>query len=295
MSKSGTIVDSNAQKFEIKASYASLLIAMFGFICFGLGNILAGTVNEAPGRISWILQWGGPLLLALAVTFHLAHLSYRIGRPAVVFLITGPLLLGLCTTPFLFDPELFVLDSNWSRLAWSLWAVGLLCLAAGFAAVAVHKERQVEHRIAQIKDVGDTNESDISVHASFFTLILASLGFTLYAAGYIQWIEVPGGNRWGWSLQVIGCVLLAVAIINHVEHLHRRIGKAAVFFAIVGALLLAISSLPYAINIDNVLDPFWGQSFWLIWGLGALCGAVSMLFIVVRKHSTAHLFHDQLN
>jgi hypothetical protein len=176
-----------------------------------------------------------------------------------------------------------------------LWAVGLLCLAAGFAAVAVHKERQVEHRIAQIKDVGNTNESDISVHASFFTLILASLGFTLYAAGYIQWIEVPGGTRWGWSLQVIGCVLLAAAVINHVEHLHRRIGKGAVFFAIVGASLLAISSLPYAINIDNVLDPFWGQSFWLIWGLGALCGAVSMLFIVVRKHSTAHLFHDQLN
>lgn len=259
---------------------------MAGFLMLGMGNILAAPDALAyPGRLSWALQFAGPVLIAIAVTLHIDHLGFRIGRPAVVSIIAGAFLLGLCVTHLVISPELWN-SKAWSNVAQALWALGLLCFSFGLAAIAVHKERQVENGIGQIRDIGETDMANVSVHASFLSLVTGSVGFLLYAVGYVQLLEVAGGTRWSWMLQVIGCTLLAVALISHLEHLTAHIGRPAVGFGVIGALILAVSSIPFAIDTANYTSsPFWAQHFWHVWGAGALCGAISIAFVIVRKRS----------
>jgi len=282
-------VHTTLTKTEIHASNASLWIGLAGFLSLGAGNVLAaGDPTSQPGRLSWSMQCAGPILIAVAIALHLGHLGYRIGKPAVTLFIVGSSLLGLCTAHLVISPDLWA-EKTWSNIAQGLWAVGLLFLSAALASVAVHKERQIEHRIAQVRDIGDTDMSNVSVHASFLTLITGSVGFLLYAVGYVQLIEVAGGTRWSWMLQVIGCMLLAVAMINHLEHLVRHIGLGAVIFGVLGAVILSISSIPFVVDPENYISsPYWAQFFWNVWGVGATCAAISILFIIMRKRTLAH-------
>ena len=79
----------------IATSSGVLGLACIGMFFYGLGNILAGpNASTYPHRLSWILQCVGPLLVAIAVTLHIDHLSYRIGRSAVVLIIGGAFLQG---------------------------------------------------------------------------------------------------------------------------------------------------------------------------------------------------------
>ena len=267
----------------VHASMASLTATLFGFLLLGAGNVLAAAdVTTYPSRLSWVAQTLGPTLLALVVVVHVEHLGYRIGRPAVGLMIVGSLCLGLSASPFIFDPSRFA-EESWSNVAYSIWGSGLICLGLGLLAIIVHKERQIEAGIEQIADVGDSDESNISVHASFFSLSTGFLGFILYAAGYLQLVGLPEGTRWSWTLQLIGCLLLAVAGISHLEHLVRHIGHGALVFAVAGLLLLAVSSLPFVVNPANVGSPDWGQTFWNVWGAGALCGAAASALVMRRK------------
>ena len=74
-----------------------------------------------------------------------------IGRPAVVSIIAGAFLLGVCVTHLVISPELWN-SKALSNVAQAPWALGLFCLSFGLAATAVHKERQVELGIGQIRD-----------------------------------------------------------------------------------------------------------------------------------------------
>jgi hypothetical protein len=275
-------------KPEIHASYASLGLGAVGFMMFGLGNILAAEgALTYPGRMSWVLQFAGPICIAIALAMHLGHLGYRIGKPSVVLFISGTSLLGLCTAHLVISPELWN-NKTWSNIAQGLWALGLFCLSAGFAAIAVHKERQIEHGIAQVRDLGDTDMANVSVHASFLSLITGSVGFLLYAVGYVQLLEVAGGTRWSWILQSIGCALLALAVIYHLERLVHHLGIPAVLCGALSAIILAISSLPFAIDTENYISsPDWAQFFWNVWGAGTTLAAISILFIIHRKWSLA--------
>ena len=126
-------------------------------------------------------------------------------------------------------------------------------------------------------DIGDNDPTNASVHASFLTLATGSAGFLL---------EVVGGTRWSWILQVAGCTLLAVAAISHLEHLTSHIGLPAVVLGAIGAITLAISSIPFVIDTANYTSSvFWAQSFWFVWGFGSACGAVSIFFVILRKRA----------
>ena len=276
---------------QIQSSYASLWAGSVGFLLLGLGNILATSgALTYPGRLSWLLQFAGPVLIAIAVTLHVDHLSFRIGRPAVLLIITGSYLLGVCVTPFVISPELWT-NRAWSNVAQGLWALGLFCLSFGLAAIAVHKERQIERGIKQAHDIGDNDPTNASVHASFLTLAAGSAGFLLYAVGYVQLLEVVGGTRWSWILQVAGCTLLAVAAISHLEHLTLHLGLPAVVLGVIGAITLAISSIPFVIDTANYTSSvFWAQSFWFVWGFGSACGAVSIFFVILRKRAMSRLY-----
>jgi len=281
-------VHATLTKPEIHASNSSLWVGAVGFFMLGAGNILAsGGSLTHPSQLSWVFQFAGPVAIAIAIAVHVGHLGYRIGRLSVGLFIIGTLLLGLCVGHLVISPELWD-NKAWSNFAQGLWALGLFCLSAGFAAVAVHKERQIEHGITQVRDLGDTDMSNVSVHASFLSLITGSVGFLLYAVGYVQLLEVAGGTRWSWILQIAGCVLLAVAIVYHLERLVHHIGISAVLCGVVSAITLAISSVPFAIDPENYnSSPQWAQFFWNVWGVGATFAAISILFIIKRKWSLA--------
>jgi hypothetical protein len=275
---------------RVHASHMSLWFAWGGFMMLGVGNVLAAPDTAThPGRLSWALQFLGPVFIAVAVTLHVDHLGFRIGRPAVVLFISGSFLLGLSTAHLVISPESWT-NRGWSNLAQFLWAIGLLCLSGGLAAIAIHKERQIEHHITQIRDFGDTDRSDVSVHASFLSLIIGSMGFLLYAVGYIQLLEVPGGTRWCWMLQLSGCSLLAFASISHLERLKSHHGRPATVFGILGSIVFAISSIPFAVDPENFASSvFWGQAFWNVWGIGAISASVSILFVIARKRASERL------
>ena len=59
----------------------------------------------------------------------------------------------------------------------------MITLGLGLAAVAIHKEKQIERGLAQVTDVGATDPADITVHASFLSLISASVGLILNGLG----------------------------------------------------------------------------------------------------------------
>ncbi len=272
-------------RMAIRASYASLGFACVGFLFYGLGNILAApNVSTYPDRLSWVLQCVGPILIAIAVMLHVEHLAYRIGRPAVILIIAGAFLNGLPTAAFVFKPQLYT-EVAWSNAAYSLYAVGFVTLGLGLAAVAIHKEKQIESGLKQVADVGDTDPTDVTVHASFFSLIAASTGLFMVAIGYLFLNGHPTGNRATWTLISLGWTFVAVGIISHIDHLSRHIGRAAVAVGVFGAALIAVSTLPYAVDPGNWTSTTWAQSFWDVWGSGPICGAIAVGLVILRKRS----------
>ncbi len=276
----------STERMTIHASYAALVVACIGFALTGLGNILAApTVTTYPSRLSWILQFVGPMLLALAVTLHIDHLSPRIGRSAVVLIIVGAFLTAVSSAPFMFTPSLYT-EEAWFNLNFVLWGVGYIAMGLGLASVALHKEKQLEHALAEpTASAGAESDYNLTVHASFLSLITASVGLILYAIGYLQLVGNPLGSRSAWSLQTIGGMLIALGIATHITHLRRRIGTLAVVFGLLGAVCMAFSCLPYAVNPNNIVSPAWGQCWWNVWGAGAVFAAVSVGLVIFRKQS----------
>ena len=286
MTTAVAIPTTSSGRMTIHASYAALVVACIGFALTGLGNILAApTVTTYPSRLSWILQFIGPMLLALAVTLHIDHLSPRIGRSAVVLIIVGAFLTAVSSAPFMFRPT-FYTEEAWFNLNFVLWGVGYIAMGLGLASVAMHKEKQLERALGQpAASSTDDEDYDLTVHASFLSLITASVGLILYAIGYLQLVGHPLGTRSAWSLQTIGGMLIALGIVTHITHLRRRIGTPAVVFGLLGAACMAFSCLPYAVNPSNILSPSWGQCWWSVWGAGAVFGAVGIGLVILRKRS----------
>lgn len=274
------------QAGQITASYFSLWLVAAGFLLLGIGNILAVVGPEShPSQLSWVFQTVGPILMAAAIASQARQLSSSVGRPAVYLLISGLLMLGLCCL-HLFATNQLWLEKLWSNVAQGMWAIGLLILSVSLVAIAAHKQNQIQ-RVLDSKDVAAQNvRGSVTVEASFLALFSGATGFLLYAVGYVQNLEVHGGTRWSWALQVAGCALLAVALYLHRKKLAAQIGRPALWFGIGGAVILALSSIPFVLDPQHYVDStFWGQSFWTVWGAGALCGSVTALLVIQRKRA----------
>ncbi len=269
----------------IQTSSGVLGLACIGMFFYGLGNILAGpNASTYPHRLSWILQCVGPLLVAIAVTLHIDHLSYRIGRSAVVLIIGGAFLQGVAVAPFVFAPTAF-LQAAWFNWYYGVFGSSMVALGLGLASVALHKGKQIEGGLAQIGDVGDTDPHDVTVHASFLSLLTGSVGLILNGLGTFQQISSPEATREAWVLQVLGMLLVAVGIASHIAHLRNRIGLTPVGFAIVGSFLMGVACLPYAVDPHTYTSSTWGQTYWNVWGAGAVCGSIAVGLVIVRKRS----------
>src|SRR5215471_14926278 len=85
----------------IHVSVASLMCGILGFALWGIGSLVrAGSLEHV--RVAEGLEVIGPLLIAVAIILYVDHLSYRIGRIAVVLLIIGPIVYGISRIPAFF-------------------------------------------------------------------------------------------------------------------------------------------------------------------------------------------------
>ena len=127
--------------------------------------------------------------------------------------------------------------------------------------------------------VSDDERSKI--HASFFALACACVGMLGVGVGTLL---SPGvGGALGWALHSLGWLLVAVAVVAHIEHLSNRLGRAAVVCGILAAVALALADAPFALNPDRVLETSWLNYYIVMWAVAPLLTAVSLTLVAMRK------------
>ncbi len=265
----------------IHVSYASLGLGALGLLASGIGRLLFWS-SGFEVRSSWALVVLGPILMAIAITLHIEHLGKRIGRAPVVLGIIGLVIWSLTSLPFLLDPELYSLENhaNWLRINWAGFAVARVLFSLSFFLVLARKESLLEH-----------GEMDAArkIHASFATLTYAAVGLLLYGLAGFSSLSGSGqyGSRFTYGLLVVGPALIAIAIINHIDHLSRVIGKPAVVCGVLGSALWAVSVLPIAIKPS--LGEFAGDwdkiTLYGFNGCGLILGGISVGLVLLRKRS----------
>ena len=120
--------------------------------------------------------------------------------------------------------------------------------------------------------VSDDERSKI--HASFFALACACVGMLGVGVGTLL---SPGvGGALGWALHSLGWLLVAVAVVAHIEHLSNRLGRAAVVCGILAAVALAL-------NPARVLETSWLNYYIVMWAVAPLLTAVSLTLVAMRK------------
>jgi len=265
----------------IHVSYVSLGLGALGLLAAGIGRLLFWS-SGFEVRSSWALVVLGPILMAIAITLHIEHLGKRIGRAPVVLGILGLVIWSLTSLPFLIDPKLYSLQDHaeWLRINWAGFAVARVLFSLSFFLVLARKESLLEH-----------GEMDAArkIHASFATLTYAAVGLLLYGLAGLSSLSGSGqyGSRFTYGLLVVGPALIAIAIINHIDHLSRVIGKPAVVCGVLGSALWAVSVLPIAIKPS--LGEFAGDwdkiTLYGFNGCGLILGGISVGLVLLRKRS----------
>jgi hypothetical protein len=158
-------------------------------------------------------------------------------------------------------------------MSWS-YGIATLLLAAGLLLVLARKFARRNQPAADIA---------AEIHASYFQLGAGSLGLIIWSCGQLALLNYPSGPRWVEILSTVGPLLIALAVIAHMEQLALRIGLAATDLGCLGCLLWGVSYLPLALNPKLATDINWeGACFWGIAGIGALCAGIATLLVLGR-------------
>jgi len=203
------------------------------------------------------------------------HLSYRIGRSAVVLMIIGAILMGV-------GQLLGTLNASRTSVVWAIGAA-LVVGGVGLAMVAVHKEGQMKATLAEYA-AGAPWQARVTVHASFLSLISGAAGLVLTGIAVIR-----GASDSGRTPSVLICVdgvLVAIGVISHVEHLVPRIGLAAVIAAILAPLMWAANVIPIVMDPTDV-GSYATFGHWCV-GIAGLLGALACALAFAKKISTEH-------
>ena len=265
-----TPTDTQVQRFETERIHASstvLILAALGLAIWGFGRLMSASAHPVH------LPPVGAVLIVIAIVLHVDHLTFRLGRVTVVLIILGAVLLGIGSLLYVLN------DGGTTYLYFN--GVGYVLGGVGVAMVAVHKEREMQRTLDECAK-GNPYRSQVTVHASFLSLITAASGLTLYGLGLMA--TVNAHNRNPYILMCGGAILVAIGIISHVEHLVPRIGLVAVIAAIAGAIFFAIAWIPGALNPANIASSVISTPVCL--GIGALLGALAFLLAFLKKRST---------
>jgi hypothetical protein len=271
--------EEKAERLHI--SVAALVSGILGFALWGIGSLIrAGSLDNV--RTAEALEVVGPLLIALAIILYVDHLSSRIGRTAVVLLIIGPIVYGISRIPAFAKWD----TVRWARYEWTSYAVGHLLVGLGLMMVAVHKERQMHAALDHYESNAGGPAPEITVHASFISLLSAAGGLILVAIS--EFDDIAGGidpvrNRFDFVLRAVGALLITIGIVYHVDHLTRRIGLPAVSVAIAASLAWFFAYVPRVWNPHYDFSSSWGDVKWVSFGVAYLLAALAGVLVLVHK------------
>jgi len=269
-------VDEAAEPIHV--SVPSLTCGVLGFALWGLGSLVRAASLENV-EVAEALEVVGPLLLAVAIILHVEHLSYRIGRTAVVLLIIGPAVYGVSRIPALFGAE----GIAWFRYEYASYGAGHLLVGLGILMVAVHKEMQMKAALEHYAMNRDGAPPDITVHASFASLMSASGGLILVAISEFSDIGGQPRTRFDFLLRAVGALLITVGIVTHIDHLTRRIGLPAVVVGILASLCWFAAYLPRVYNPSFDFSASWSDMKWVAFGCAYLLAALAGGLVLIRK------------
>jgi len=119
---------------------------------------------------------------------------------------------------------------------------------------------------------------------SYAVLAVSAIGFALWGLGWFALIS-DHEARLGWTLEFLGPLLIAIAIIMGAARLVARIGRLAFVLITVGALAGAFSTSIFALSPTN-LETVSGIRFgYGAYGVGLLLGACALGAVLVRKEA----------
>ena len=220
---SAATVVSASDRTTIHASFFSLTCGALGMLGVAVGTFIS---PGSSGTFGWALHAGGWILVSVAIIAHIEHLSNRLGRVAVICGILAAVGQGLADLPFAINST-WVSDTGWINYFNAMWAAASLLAAASIGLAAVRKEKQMEAHLASGRPGMYASEDySTTVHASFLSLVTGAVGALL--TGIASLMLIGGGGpatRLSWILYAIGSVLLAAAIIAHIEHLSLSLGR----------------------------------------------------------------------
>jgi len=123
----------------------------------------------------------------------------------------------------------------------------------------------------------------VPVHRA--SLWVAAVGFLLLSIGSIGVGWLSGYDRLEFSLQVVGLVLIAVALlIEWRTHVERR-GWAPLIFFVIGILLYSAVWIPYVIDPANLGTASANQLGFLMSGVASLSVCIGIFAVMWRKES----------
>ena len=226
----------------IHVNRISVGLGAIGFLSISVGKLMLflAPVSQG-GRLAFILLTVGTLFLGAATLSHLDQHRMRFGLPALVFFNLGIVAASALWVPYVFDPSLQ--GSSMAQYAYICWGIAWTLGAIGTFFVIHRKETRLERG----------GKAATQIHASFFQLLTLGVGMLLYGICYIEQSSAPNNTVDG-VLSVVGPVLIAISVINHVEHLTLRIGRPAVILTIIGISIWSVSNLPSAVT-DWMNDP----------------------------------------
>ncbi|CAB5035630.1 MAG: hypothetical protein F2911_07585 [Actinobacteria bacterium] len=279
---SAATVVSASDRTTIHASFFSLTCGALGMLGVAVGTFIS---PGSSGTFGWALHAGGWILVSVAIIAHIEHLSNRLGRVAVICGILAAVGQGLADLPFAINST-WVSDTGWINYFNAMWAAASLLAAASIGLAAVRKEKQMEAHLASGRPGMYASEDySTTVHASFLSLVTGAVGALL--TGIASLMLIGGGGpatRLSWILYAIGSVLLAAAIIAHIEHLSLSLGRPAVILGSLAMILNAVSALPGVFDPagSNTLDT---TLIWLLFAGSATIAAIAIGLVAVRRRA----------
>ena len=125
---------------------------------------------------------------------------------------------------------------------------------------------------------------DVGSGASRTSLWLAAVGFLLIAlgTGILSWF--PTARVLEVTVQALGILLIAIALLINWRIHVRRWGWATFIFFLVGTLAYGVMWSEYAIFPNSFDTPEATQRSLIIVGVGYLCAAIGMFLLIGRKH-----------
>ncbi|CAB4945886.1 MAG: hypothetical protein F2842_05755 [Actinobacteria bacterium] len=265
------------RRFESERIHASptvLLLAAIGLAGYGVGKLLGSSIpGAAHSSLGSTLAFVGIAVVVLALVLHVDHLSYRIGRSAVVLMILGAIANGV-------GGLLGALNASRTSVMWA-YGPAFVIGGVGLAMVAVHKEGQMKATLAEYA-AGAPWQVRVTVHASFLSLISGAAGLVLFGIGLIG--SASDSGRTSSVLVCVGGVLVAIGVISHVEHLVPRIGLAAVIAAILAPLVWAANVIPTVVDPTDV-GSYARFGYWCV-GIAGLLAALACALAFHKKIST---------